>query len=276
MKKVLFGTTALVLSAGVAFAEAHGGVSVGGGAGIWVGEKDGGNITVDHDINIDFSASGETDGGLGFGMDYTFLEDGSTDNSEVYISGSWGKLAVGDTDDALQMVAGIGDIGFDGLGVDNVAEQARGDGSANGVLYSNTFGAVSLYLSHNVDLDNDDVAAGVKFAAGDITIGIGYEDQGAANGATTAVDLSGSFGSIGFDVYYEDSDALGSGYGTIVSFDAGAATIKVGYADHDNVADAAVGVGFSTDLGGGAELAGGYAQDADGNDNWDLGISMSF
>jgi outer membrane protein OmpU len=302
MKKVLFSTTALVLSAGVAFAEGHGQefhgeshglVTVGGFAGIWVsdGGGDDDDIQINNEIGIDFSGSGETDGGLGFGMDYTLLDNGGgikTDNWEVYISGSWGKLTVGDPDNALQMVAGIGDIGFDGFGVDNAAEVGRGAGSAGGVLYSNTLGAATVYASVGKDISNDDVAVGVKFTAGEITFGLGYVDAAGINfdsdgdgdddvatGGITAVDVSGSFGAMGFDVYYEDHD-LGNNYGTIISYDAGTATINVGYADGDNGPEGgAMGVGFAMDLGGGAELAGGVADN--GTDTaWDLGVSMSF
>ena len=317
MKKVFFSTTALVLSAGVAFAaghgqefhgQSHGLVTVGGFAGIWASDSGGdSDIQINNEIGIDFSASGETDGGLGFGFDYTLLDatsstsvegvvtpSGTTtddvgggaagiDNWEVYISGSWGKLTVGDPDDALQMVAGIGDIGYDGLGVDNRAEIGRGAGGANGVLYSGSFGPASVYVSMNKDTSDDDIAVGVKFDAGPVTIGVGYEDTSVNVAGTqldgiTAVDVSGGFGALGFDVYYTDHN-LGSHYGTIVSYDAGMATIQFGYADGDTVAgvggDAAMGVGFSMDLGGGAELAGGVADN--GSDTaWDLGVSMSF
>jgi outer membrane protein OmpU len=67
----------------------------------------------------------------------------------------------------------------------------------------------------------------------------------------------------------------GSSYGTILSYDAGVATITFGYADNDLVADAAYGIGFKMDLGGGASLAGGVA-DVGTDTNWDLGVSMSF
>ena len=290
MKKVLLGTSALVLSAGVAFADAHAGVSVGGAADLWVSDSGapGSDIQINNSINIDFAGSGETDGGLGFGFDYTIIDafsalttSGSSsaialDNWEVYISGSWGKLVVGDPDDALQSVAGIGDIGFDGLGVDNVAEFGRGIGSSSGVLYSNTLGAATVYVSMNKDTGVDDMAAGVKIATGAITIGLGYEDvNGGPVDSVTALDLSGDLGGLGFDVYYEDHD-LGNNYGTILSYDAGMATINFGYADGDNnPGDAAMGIGFSMDLGGGAELAGGVA-DNGANTAWDLGIGMSF
>ncbi|SMX23269.1 porin [Boseongicola aestuarii] len=289
MKKVILGTTALVLTAGVAFADAHAGVSVGGSAEIWVNDL-GSDIQFNNDVELTFSGSGETDGGLGFGFDYAFV-DGSEDNNEVYISGSWGKLTVGDVDDALQKVAGIGDIGFDGLGVDNVAELGRGIGDSNGVLYSNTIGAASIYLSMNQDTGLDDMAIGVSFDAGPVTIGIGYEDTTGfttlgsdAIDGVTAVDLSGSFGAVGFDILWIDHD-LSTNYGAILSYDAGVATIKLGVSDTDASAGtlatvdlpggSAVGVGFETDLGGGASLSGGVV-DNDVDTVWDLGIGMSF
>ena len=304
MKKVLLGTSALVLSAGVAFAEAHSGVSVGGAADMWVSDSGapGSDIQINNSIEITFAGSGETDGGLGFGFDYTLLDATSAasvadntvlpadtdtandsigggasavDNWEVYISGSWGKIVVGDPDDALQSVAGLGDIGFDGLGVDNVAETNRGAGASSGVLYSNTLGMATVYLSMNKNTGVDDIAAGVKVAAGAVTIGLGYEDASSIGDTITAIDVSGDLGGLGFDVYYDDSDLGGNHYGTILSYDAGAATLQLGYADGDSVADAAMGIGFSMDLGGGAELAGGVADNGT-NTSWDLGIGMSF
>jgi outer membrane protein OmpU len=305
MKKVILGTTALVLSAGVAFAGGHtDGVKVGGKAGIWLKDAGGdSDIQVNYDLNIDFSASGQTDSGLTFGLDFLIIDDtsnleapGSTgfqlDNSEVYVSGAFGKITVGDPDDALQKVAGIGDIGYDGLGVDDYAEFGRGIGNSNGVLYENSFGPATFYLSHARDLGDDDVAVGISFDAGGFKIGVGYEDTdggstapGAIDGVT-AVDVSGSFGQVGFDVVYIDHD-VSTNYGVIVTFDANdALSIDVGYAytdgdvatlnsfDSDIVDDTAIGIGFSYDLGG-ASLAGGVADN--GVDTiWDLGVSMSF
>ena len=286
MKKVILGTTALVLTAGVAYADGHAGVSVGGSAELWIedvasfddeGDVINDDITFNNDVELTFAGSGETDGGLGFGFDFAFV-DGATDNNEVYISGSWGKLTVGDVDDALQKVAGLGDIGFDGLGVDDVAEVGRGLGEADGVLYSNTIGAASVYVSMNQDTGSDDMAVGVSFDAGPVTIGLGYEDTDGNDDITvdgiTALDISGSAGAIGYDVFYIDHD-LGEHYGTMITYDAGVATITFGYADGETAADAAMGIGFSTDLGGGATLSGGVA-DAGGQTNWDLGIGMSF
>ena len=111
MKKVLFSTTALVLSAGVAFAaghgqefhgQSHGLVSVGGFAGIWASDSGGdSDIQIKNEIGIDFSGSGETDGGLGFGFDYTLLDATSescttvTDNTDGDTGAAGGDIAAG-------------------------------------------------------------------------------------------------------------------------------------------------------------------------------------
>ncbi len=281
MKKVLLATTALTLSAGFAAADGHTGVKVGGSAAIWIEDVAGAaDPSINTDVEIDFSASGETDGGMGMGFAYTIQNksaggDATVDDWEAFITFGAVEIRTGDPDDAFQKVVSMGDIGFDGLGVDDVAEQARGDGSSDGVLVTYSAGDFAFYLSHNPDLGDDDVSVGAKGTFGDVTVGVGYEDQGAANGDLVGLDLAGSFGDVTAALYYEDSDALGSGYGVELGFKAGDVTISLGYADHDNSADAAVGVGFSMDLGGNATLAGGVADDG-ANTNWDLGVRMEF
>lgn len=305
MKKVILGTTALVLSAGVAFAGGHtDGVKVGGKAGIWLSDAGGdSDVQVNYDLNIDFSASGQTDSGLTFGLDFLIIDETTNapnsgsegfqlDNSEVYVSGAFGKITVGDVDDALQKVAGLADIGYDGLAIDDYAEIGRGIGAADGLLYQNSFGPATFYLSHARDLGDDDVAVGVSFDAAGFKVGVGYEDTtaGGAIDGVTAVDVAGSFGQVGFDILYVDHD-LSTNYGVILSFDANdALSINVGYGytdpaagvtiadltaiDGDVVDDTAMGIGFSYDLGG-ASLAGGVA-DNGVETLWDLGVSMSF
>ncbi len=69
MKKVLFATTALVASAGMAAADAHTGVSLSGSAeiGIVGGSRYADEVQFHSDIDVKFSLSGETDNGLTFG-----------------------------------------------------------------------------------------------------------------------------------------------------------------------------------------------------------------
>ena len=112
MKKILLATTALVGFAGAASAE----VAISGYVemGI-VGGNTGAVTQFFTDANVTFSMSGTTDGGLEFGAELN-LEDlpdadgagltqggatGPDGGETMYISGSFGKLTMGDTDGAL-------------------------------------------------------------------------------------------------------------------------------------------------------------------------------
>ena len=63
MKKVLLGTTALVMTAGVAAAD----VTFSGYAEIGIFDNDSDDVQFHHDIDVKFSLSGESDNGLSFG-----------------------------------------------------------------------------------------------------------------------------------------------------------------------------------------------------------------
>jgi len=68
MKKVLFATTALVASAGIASADGHLGIAISGGAemGVIGGDRHGETQFL-QSVDVRFSMSGETSGGLSFG-----------------------------------------------------------------------------------------------------------------------------------------------------------------------------------------------------------------
>ena len=67
MKKVLLATTALTLSAGIAAADGHTGVSISGFAELGVRDDGTNDVQFHQDIDVFFKMSGETDGGLSFG-----------------------------------------------------------------------------------------------------------------------------------------------------------------------------------------------------------------
>lgn len=70
MKKLLLATSAIVLMAGNALADAHSsGISVSGSGNFGVKFSDGEDLKFHHEFDIKFSASGTTDGGLGFGAE---------------------------------------------------------------------------------------------------------------------------------------------------------------------------------------------------------------
>ena len=101
------------------------------------------------DFDIAISASGTTDGGLTFGAS-TAVEAGHASSvvtdSEVYIGGESWQVKIGKLDPASHKGRSLGDVGFDGLGVDNVAEEAVGATAAN-VEVSFSLGAASLAIT---------------------------------------------------------------------------------------------------------------------------------
>ena len=100
-------------------------------------------------FDLAMSASGTTDGGLTFGAGAT-VKAGNSESvvgaSNAYIGGESWKISIGDLDPASHKGQSIGDIGFDGLGVDNVAEEAVGATAAD-VEVSFNLGAASLAIT---------------------------------------------------------------------------------------------------------------------------------
>ena len=100
-------------------------------------------------FDLAMSASGTTDGGLTFGAGAT-VKAGNSESvvgaSNAYIGGESWKISIGDLDPASHKGRNLGDIGFDGLGVDDVAEDAVGATAAD-VEVSFNLGAASLAIT---------------------------------------------------------------------------------------------------------------------------------
>ena len=148
MKKLLIASTALSLAGGAAFAE----ISISGTAEMGLdynSEPDEGmsKHTFAHEVGIDFSASGTTDGGLTFGGSAGFdTNDDMVNLGTVHVSGSFGTLTIGDNDPGSFTAGGIADIGVNGIGVDDMVEGLRG-GTASQLRYDNSFGQISIAIS---------------------------------------------------------------------------------------------------------------------------------
>ena len=148
MKKLLIASTALSLAGGAAFAE----ISISGDAEMGVdydSEASGGmsKHSFKHEVGIDFTASGTTDGGLTFGGSAGFDTNATDLNlGTVHVSGSFGTLTIGDNDPGSFIAGGIADIGMNGIGVDDMAENLR-KGTASQLRYDNSFGQVSIAIS---------------------------------------------------------------------------------------------------------------------------------
>ena len=156
MKKLLIASTALSLAGGAAFAEMA--ITVSGDAEMGVDYASepvadattgavGSKHSFVHEVGIDFTASGTTDGGLTFGGKAGFdTGDATVNTGTVHVSGSFGTLTIGDNDSADLTAGGIADIGMNGIGVDDMVEGLRGTTAAQ-LRYDNDFGQIKIAIS---------------------------------------------------------------------------------------------------------------------------------
>ena len=156
MKKLLIASTALSLAGGAAFAEMA--ITVSGDAELGVDYASepvadattgavGSKHSFVHEVGIDFTASGTTDGGLTFGGEAGFdTGDDVVNTGTVHVSGSFGTLTIGDNDAADLTAGGIADIGMNGIGVDDMVEGLRGTTAAQ-LRYDNDFGQIKIAIS---------------------------------------------------------------------------------------------------------------------------------
>jgi len=199
MKKILLASTMLVSVAGFAAAD----VSVSGDARMGVVSSEG-NSTFDSRVRIKFSGSGTTDGGLSFGGSFR-AKDASGANSgtsgSAFISGSFGKISMGDVDGGDNAAVGqLASVGYTGLGSGNsisytsdggfvdFADSWGGDdgdywldiagNDGAKVLYTYSAGAVTVNAStaqlSNGGANHEAFGLGVSYAAGALTLAAGY------------------------------------------------------------------------------------------------------
>ena len=167
MKKVLFATSALVLSAGFASAEVA--LSGDGRMGIIY---DGNDAQFSSRARVRFNLSGESDAGLSFGASFRVDQENYNSNAyrsaargtagAVWISGTYGKLSMGDVVSASERAIGdLYEVGYTdgtfGADVEEIsyltADGANLDQGPN-ILYEYTINNISLYASASDGQDN--------------------------------------------------------------------------------------------------------------------------
>lgn len=321
MKKILLATTMLVGGASIAAAE----VSLSGTARMGVISNFSDGIVTNGDeselsfssrVRVIFTLSGETDSGLSFGA--SIRADNAAagnvgDAGEVFVSGAFGKLSMGDVDGAAQMATGhVAGVGYTGLSdLNESVFLGAGTGATDPTaLYEYSAGDFTFYLSaanprpvvtalNTVTADLTAIAIGAKYSFGDYTVGLGYENLQGYSGVAvplptpdnTDVDhivLKLSANVAGFNVQGLVGQADGTlggavldnakQYAASVSYTVDAITGTAFYTDDSDLGGTtAYGLGASYDLGGGAALVGGVVKDHDRNESaYDLGITMSF
>lgn len=311
MKKILLATTVLAFSGGVAAAE----IALSGTAamGLKYNSETAESAWIFNKVVLTADMTGETDSGLAFGANMNLIVENNgdvgNDDTTVFMSGAFGKLSMGAVGEADE-VAGLSDIGWDGLDVDDVAETLVGDeigdfagaSISHNVNYTYAVDAFSVSISGQLaesgDADDvDSYAIGGKYNFGDAYVGLGYADHSINGDDAEVVSLfgGGTFGAFKVAALYSDASFTSGGvsadaksYGLNVAYTMDALTLSAGYgsAEFDGVADDAVayGIGAAYDLGGGAVLSGGIAQIENSDENVtafdetraDFGVTFSF
>ena len=292
MKKVLFATTALIATAGVASAD----ITLSGSAAMGLRYTEDGaannnaNDTVfDSEIDFTISASGESDNGIAFGASMDFgnsetdqVESHDTANDgEVYINYQGVKVTFGDV--GGQTKDAIANPGYQGTGADDLAEAGDiGDYDVNA-----SFSTAGLAFGVSYGSDTEDFAISVTGSAGDVSWGIASIND---NDGSDVVELTAGYSSGAYSLNGLYADVSGAtaaadlkAYGLSVAYamDATTYTFAMSDTNADNQ-DANYGVGFSTNLGGGLSFAGGVSVDGattaggEGITKADLGFNMAF
>ena len=219
MKKILLASTMLVSVAGFAAAD----VSVSGSARMGI-VNDGADSQFSSRIRINFAGSGTTDGGLAFGASIradNSVDGAAGDAGSVFISGAFGKIAMGDVDsgDAATVGQLDGGVGYTGLGSLNSVSYAAdggfslddtfggdtlkggdpehavyiGNATSAKVLYTYSAGgltvaASSAQIAASEDYDLTSYGVGASYTTGGLTAAVGY----GSSDLTVGVDLPGS------------------------------------------------------------------------------------
>lgn len=295
MKKVLFATTALVATAGMAAAD----VTFGGYGrfGLIYRENATGSdeTNITHRFRLQIDATAESDSGISFGARVR-IQRNAGDSGEIGTNGARffarsGSLevGVGNIFGALEFMPGQYpiDLGLTGLGYDYTAYNFRGaayssggDGSSNtnGVEVIYSAGAFGVHASYDEPTSgNDRLAAHVSYTTNGWTFALGAQDSDTATDTEWTVSAAGSLGVADVTVAYADNGTDGDHWVVAGRFDVGASTNVEAYvADADYFADTSYGVDFNHNLGGGTSLRGGIAHRQSGDINADFGVRFNF
>lgn len=316
MKKILFATTALIATAGVAAADvSFGGYGRFGAQFVDPAGPAASTTTSVSRFRLQVDASTEADNGLSFSARVRFQADNGgamATNAPVFNVAAGGlKVSVGNIVGAIDAMPGMyplgtksAGLGLQGLGWDAIIVNTNthgrtfnfdnysstGTGTApNGVAVSYSagdFGVMASYSSNGAGaalVERTAVNASYNFSGW--TVALGYQDSNNNAEDMTIATVAGNVGiaDLGFQVAQVGSGAATSvlKYQVTAGFEVGAATRVYGYVNsEDNNVGEGYGLGVSHDLGGGASIEGGVAsiaQGAAGSDTRaDLGLHFSF
>ena len=315
MKKILFATTALVATAGIASAEIKlsgmGEIGIVGGDGMLGNAYAYGDVTqLWTDVDVTFAMTGEADNGLTFGATVDLDENGAfagtTQGGEtLFIAYGPMKLTMGDTDGAFD--AALTEVGI-GSSIDDAHTTHAGfngnsgmDGTHDGQIATFSYAASGFtgYLSVEIDdagNDNPVWGIGVKYSADlggtALGVGLGYQtgeesgvDESVWGLSVSATLASGIQAIVNYSEYDFGTANNQTHWGIGLGYSMNALTIGVNYGEYDDRGgvngseSSGFGLAVNYDLGGGLSAQLGYgAEDVNGTDanQWSLGLAMSF
>ncbi|KIN75283.1 Outer membrane porin [Sulfitobacter noctilucae] len=311
MKKVLFATTALVATAGVAAAD----VTFGGYGrfGLLYVEDAPNELSVTSRFRLQIDATAESDMGVTFGARVRIQQDnddpidtadvgapgsapsgffrgdrvGTGINGVRFFARSGGlEVGVGNIFGALEYMKGQYpiDLGLTGHSYDYTAYNFRGDaydsdegGAAgqNGIEVTYSAGDLNVHVSAS-DV-NDRIAAVVGYSFGSFNVSLGAQDSDSDTDTELTASINGAFGPADVTLTYADNGDDGDHVVLAGRFDVGAATVVEAYvADADYFAETSYGIGVHHDMGGGTSIRGGISSNSAGTTLADLGVRFNF
>lgn len=285
MKKVLFATTALVATAGVAAADVtFGGYSrfgvqyssAAGPDGIagTFGDDGTGSSSVDvvSRFRLQIDATAETDSGVTFGVRVRIEQDadevsdaansGTGINAPRFFARYGGlEVGVGNIFGAIEFMPGMYpiDLGLTGLqyeytpyrfGADFYDSDGAGAAATtNAVEVMYSFGDFSVHVSAS-DGTRDRVAANVAYRWNGWTFALGAQDSNSASDTEFAASVGGSLGIADVSLAYADNGTDGDQITLAARFDVGAATnVEMYVSDADMIFGAPVAnTGYGIDF----------------------------
>jgi outer membrane protein OmpU len=239
---------------------------------------------------VSFSMSGETDTGLSFGA--SVRADNAAGGAagtagNVFISGGFGKLTMGDVDSGHKSATGnVAGVGYTGLSDRNEVGYIGG-ADDEGISYSYTIEGLSVYVSAgqpNAASSGNETGFGASYTMSGFTIAAGRGEDGTSE--QTSVAVRGKIAGFSLAAVMVDNNnvmAVDSETALSVSYAVNdALTLTAFNREVDNRTGADLsytGIGAAYNLGGGASLKAGYVDggvDGLNLDSFDLGVTFSF
>ena len=177
-------------------------------------------------FRIAFKGTGETDGGIAYGISGRAEQSNSSLAGSQYISGAFGKISMGDLDGADEVGAGggVSGVGLTGLGDhSDIAYQS----SAHNLGYEySASGFTFAYSTNTAVKTGGNSAMGLKFSGdmggANITVGVGQSDVGVAK--QTTMSVSASTAGLTLKAYTSTNDN-GPEVAAVTQVDTGAITV---------------------------------------------------